>query len=354
MNALRYAAAVLLFVLLALCSNRRVTAPADVVKPPVQLRLLFAGDVMQHLPQVTAARTAAGFDYAPVFAALRPRFDSADLVVVNLETTLTRAEPYTGYPRFRSPAVLADALREAGVDVAVMANNHCCDGDAAGVRTTTEKLDSCGILRTGVFTDSADRAAHHPLWLVRRQIPIALLNYTYSTNGIPVPHGIAVNRIDTAAMAADVAEARRRGAKCVAVCIHWGNEYERTPNAEQRAIAGSLRRAGADLIIGSHPHVIQTYEVDSTHVLFYSLGNFVSNQRRRYCDGGLMAAVTLTQHPDGHITYAAEAIPVWVALPGYRILPIDVADTMNLPEAYTLFRSDQQVASLKFSGERRE
>lgn len=308
---------------------------------PVSVRLLFAGDVMQHLLQITAARKGNGFDYSPVFAALRSRFDEADWVVVNLETTLTRSDDYAGYPRFRSPMALAEALHDAGVDVAVMANNHCCDGGAVGIATTTQVLDSCGILRTGVFTDSLDRAARHPLWLLdSRKIPIALLNYTYATNGLPVPQGMAVNFIDTVRMAADIAAARTNGARCVAVCIHWGNEYERQPNTCQRTLARSLRRAGADLIIGSHPHVVQTYEADSTHAVFYSLGNFVSNQRQRYCDGGLMAQITLTVYPDGHITYETEAIPVWVALPGYRILPSDAADTMNLPTAYATFRED--------------
>ena len=111
--------------------ERPVSEPA-----PVRVRLLFAGDVMQHFPQVTAARCGDGFDYRGVFAYLRRRFHAADLVVVNLETTLTRTDRYTGYPCFRSPVALADALRDAGVDVAVLANNHCCDGGAAGVHTT--------------------------------------------------------------------------------------------------------------------------------------------------------------------------------------------------------------------------
>ena len=113
MAYLRYWIAALLIVLIGAVPRRRATPP-DISKPPVQLRLLFAGDVMQHQPQITAARTTDGFDYAPVFGALRPHFDSADWVVVNLETTLTRTEPYTGYPRFRSPVALVDALRDAG------------------------------------------------------------------------------------------------------------------------------------------------------------------------------------------------------------------------------------------------
>ena len=338
MNFIRYSLIVLLIMFFHSVSLQQQASPCN--PKAVHVRMLFAGDVMQHLPQVTAARKDNGFDYSSVFAALRSRFEKADLVVVNLETTLTRSDHYTGYPCFRSPIALAKALHDAGVDVAVMANNHCCDGGLEGIRTTVEMLDSCDILRTGVFLDSLDRTTHHPLLLTRRNIPIALLNYSYSTNGIPVPQGAEVNFIDTARMASDVAEARNRGARCIAVCIHWGNEYERQPNAMQKAVARSLRRAGADLIIGSHPHVAQPYEADSTHAIFYSLGNFVSNQRKRYCDGGLMAEVELTLHPDEHITYKSEAVPVWVALPDYRILPFETADTMNLPAAYTTFRTD--------------
>lgn len=338
--ALRYLAvgAAALACCLPLALHRELPRPEH--PAPVRVRLLFAGDVMQHMPQVEAARRAEGFDYSQVFAAVRPRFERADLVVVNLETTLTATGRYAGYPCFRSPVELAPALRDAGVDVAVMANNHCCDGGAEGVLTTACELDACGIRRTGVFTDSLDRACNHPLLLVRRGIAIALLDYTYGTNGMPVPRGVAVNPIDTASIAEDIATARARGAECVAVCIHWGNEYQRRPDAVQRAVAGALRRAGADLIIGSHPHVVQPFEADSTHAVFYSLGNFVSNQRKRYCDGGVMADITLTRRADGRLVVAAEAVPVWVALPGYRILPPEAADTMSLPAAYRIFRDD--------------
>ena len=230
---------------------------------PERIRLLFGGDVMQHLPQIQAARSNGGFDYRDVFAALAPRFRAADLVVVNLETTLADAEPYAGYPVFRSPAALADALHEAGVDVAVLANNHCCDGGLQGIRTTVRELKRCGIRHTGVFRDSADYRRNHPLLLRRGGISIALLNYTYGTNGLPVPAGTLVNRIDTAAMARDLAAARHTGADCIAGCIHWGNEYERRPIDSQRMLARFLRRHGADLVIGSHPHVVQPYEADT-------------------------------------------------------------------------------------------
>lgn len=300
----------------------------------------FGGDVMQHLPQVEAARTATGFDYGPVFAALAPRMHAADLAVVNLETTLTRRDRYTGYPLFRSPVALADALREAGVDVAVLANNHCCDGGAEGIRTTIAELDRCGIRHTGVFADTADWRRNHPLRLTCRGLRLAIVNYTYGTNGMPVPAGMIVNRIDTARMTRDLAAARAEGADFVVACLHWGIEYERQANAEQRQLAGFLRRHGADVVVGSHPHVIQPWEADSAHVVLYSLGNLVSNQRRRYTDGGLVAEIEAIRHPEGRMSYRLATTPVWVALPRYRILPPETADTMHLPETYERFRND--------------
>ena len=148
-----------------------------------------------------------------------------------------------------------------------------------------------------------------------------------------------VNRIDTLAIARDL-DAVRGAVDCAVVCIHWGNEYERRENGEQRTLAAFLRRHGADVVIGSHPHVVQPAEADSAHVGVYSRGNFVSNQRKRHTDGGIMAAVEAVKHPDGRMTYRLECIPVWVALPGYRILPPEAADTAVLPPAYGVFRRD--------------
>lgn len=333
------------FLLLLLVATRCAQAPppppaeSEPEPRPASVRLLFAGDVMQHMPQVHAARRDTTFDYTEVFAAVRPRFAAADFVVVNLETTLTRTGRYSGYPLFRSPVELADALRAAGVDAAFTANNHCCDGGAEGIRTTAGELDRCGVLRTGSFVDSLDRAERHPLLVERCGVRLALFSYTYGTNGMPVPRGMEVNRIDTLRMADDLARVRGR-VDCIVVGIHWGVEYARRESAEQRLLADFLRRHGADVVIGSHPHVVQPAEADSTHVTIYSLGNFVSNQRKRYTDGGIMASVEATKHPDGRMTYRLECIPVWVALPGYRILPPEAADTTELPAAYRTFRQD--------------
>lgn len=324
-------------VVVSVC-RRRDAAPQPAAIVPLaervcRARLLFAGDVMAHLPQTSAARRADGtYDFFEQFRYVKSRFDAADLVAVNLETTLSPAPPYTGYPCFKTPSALAHALRRAGVDVAATANNHCCDAGARGIAATLDALDEAGIRHTGTFVDTLRHGGDHPLRIEVNGIRIALFSYTYGTNGLPVPAGTTVNRIDTAAIARDLAAVDRLPTDCVIAVVHWGNEYERRPSRKQRMLAAFLRRHGVSLVIGSHPHVVQPVERDSTGAVFYSLGNFVSNQRRRYCDGGLMAEVEVVKRAaDGAVRYAARAVPVWVALPRYRILPPEAADTLPLP-----------------------
>ena len=290
-------------------SHRSRTAEIDIPSKPSlpevrRARLVFAGDLMQHTPQLTAARTPEGdFDFNASF----------------------------DWVRERSPAALAEALDSLGVDITVLANNHCCDGGSKGIRTTIRELDRHGIEHTGVFLDSSDFRARHPLRFEAGGIRFALLNYTYGTNGLPVPSGLSVNPIDTVRIAADLAAVEHDGVDCVIACMHWGNEYERRPNKVQRQLAGFLRRHGVDLIVGSHPHVVQPYEQDSNGIVLYSLGNFVSNQRKRYCDGGIVATVEVTRSPDGSLRYSLELTPVWVLTPGYRITPSEVGDTLSMP-----------------------
>ena len=226
------------------------------------------------------------------------------------------------------------------MDVAVLANNHCCDNGAEGIRTSVEELDRCGIRHTGAFADSADYKKNNPLYLTYCGIRLAIVNYTYGTNGMPVPEGTVVNLIDTVRMAADLAAARASGVDFIVACVHWGDEYQRRENAAQRSLAAFLRRHGTDVVVGSHPHVIQPWVADLSHVVLYSLGNLVSGQRRRYTDGGLVATVEAVRHPEGRMTYRLETTPVWVSVPGYRILSPEAADTMTLPAAYGIFRAD--------------
>ena len=306
-------------------------------------RIVVAGDLMQHDEQLRSALKADSitYDYEPMFRYVGERFRSADLAMVNLETTLSAKGPYSGYPAFRSPAALAYALKDAGVDVAALANNHCCDAGGRGITSTVEILDEVKILHTGAFKDSVDYLANNILYLERCGIRFALLNYTYGTNGIPTPNGRIVNRLDTVVMARDIASISREEIDFIMAFVHWGNEYERTPNREQRAMAEFLKRHGVEIIIGSHPHVVQPMEMDSLgRVTIFSLGNFVSNQRTRYRDGGLIAtidveivdSVRLNESFSQRRSLNVTLDPVWVHLPDYVVMPREVGDTIKMSE----------------------
>lgn len=318
----------------------------EVVVTSDTIRLIFGGDFMQHKPQVDAARSADGsYDYTSSIEYVAPIFQRADVAVVNLETTITTSGYYTGYPCFSSPVEVVDALVDMGIDIALLANNHCCDKFSRGINTTIEELERRHIVHTGVFRDSLDYANNNIYRFAVRGVRFALLNYTYGTNGIPVPDGKIVNLINDDIITRDLRSINRDSVDCVIACMHWGNEYERKQNREQERLAELLRREGVDIIIGGHPHVVQPYQADSSHVVFYSLGNLVSNQQRRYCDGGIIAEVEVIRCDtvDG-LRYRAQDQPVYVICPGYKITPRAIGDTLPMSESlrhrYTQFMSD--------------
>jgi poly-gamma-glutamate synthesis protein (capsule biosynthesis protein) len=176
-------------------------------------------------------------------------------------------------------------------------------------------------------------------------VRFALLNYTYGTNGIPTPKGVVVNRLDSANVVRDLKQIDRSKVDCVVAFVHWGNEYERQPNRSQKAMAELMKSNGVDIIIGSHPHVVQPYEQDEDgKLVVYSLGNFVSNQRKRFTDGGLIVVVDIEEDINGKLKYYINSIPVWVKLPKYQILHPAVGDTLKMDvvsrEAYKVFMDD--------------
>ncbi len=262
------------------------------------LSLIFIGDIMGHSPQISSAYNpqTKTYDYIPVFEKVAPIISNADFAIANLEVTLA-GKPYKGYPQFSSPDALAYACKESGIDVLLTSNNHSCDRRKKGILRTIEVLDSAKILHTGTFKNAADRAKNNLLILEKNNIKIGILNYTYGTNGLPTPPPTIVNRIDTSVMLPDIRESKKANLDKLIVCIHWGLEYKSHPSTEQEKTAKLLFDNGVDIIIGSHPHVLQRMEHDSISDQFivYSLGNYVSNQRARTKDGGAMVKLTLTK-----------------------------------------------------------
>ena len=275
---------------------------------------------MAHQKQIDAAKTGQGYFFDSCFSFVKPYLTEADVAIANLEVTLA-GEPYSGYPRFSAPDELATALRDAGIDVLLTANNHSCDKGRKGVERTVGLLDSLQILHTGTFYDSAHRSRTYPLLLRKNNISIGLLNYTYGTNDIPTPEPTVVNRIDTTQMAADIALTKRLSPDIIAVAIHWGEEYKLYANLEQRAIADFLLRRGVRLVIGSHPHVLQGMEMNSAgdstvqSVVVYSLGNFISNMSAVNTETGAMARIRLVKRHDTVYIDKGDYIFTWVYKP---------------------------------------
>lgn len=297
------------------------TTPIQKTDPqPDTLSLLFIGDVMSHLPQVQAALTDSNtYDYSPCYQFISPYIASADLAIANMECPLA-GKPYSGYPQFSCPDEMLLQLRQAGVDVFVTANNHACDRGKQGIRRTLDVLRLSQIPHTGTFYNVADRAARNPLIIEKNGFKIALLNYTYATNGIPVPNPYIVNKLDSNTIHKDLTTARKLHPDYIIVMVHWGVEYQRHQNARQEGFAHYMYDCGADMVIGSHPHVVQPIALQHRdnngipqRITAFSLGNFVSNQRDRYTDGGIIFKCRLVKYPSNHISITKyEYLPYWV------------------------------------------
>jgi Putative enzyme of poly-gamma-glutamate biosynthesis (capsule formation) len=265
-----------------------------------RVSLLFAGDAMQHLPQVKAAETHdGGYGYDSCFYLVKDKIQAADIAGVNFETTLG-GRPYTGYPVFSTPDEFAFGLKEAGFDLFFMANNHAADRGRKGLERTIDILDSIGIKHTGTFKSKETRALHYPLMIIKNGIRIAFLNYSYDTNGLPVEEPNIVNTTDTSLIKHDLRFTQLYKPDIIIAQMHWGEEYHTSPSPNQKRLTNLLLRHGVQIIIGHHPHVVQPLAVEKEDgiirsAVYYSLGNFISNQQKINTDGGMLAEIVLSK-----------------------------------------------------------
>ena len=310
-----------------------------------RLRLVFAGDLMGHMPLHNAARQPDGtYNYEPCFRFIKDYVESADLAIINLEVTLA-GRPYTGYPCFSSPDAYAAAAKQAGFDIFATANNHCVDKGRRGIERTLRILDSIDAVHLGTYIDVQQRMENHPLIVSRNGIRLALMNYTYGTNGISVPKPNVVNMIDTVQMLLDIKKARRSGADYIIAILHWGIEYQRHSNKEQERLARWLIDHGCDAVVGAHPHVVQNLTIDANsdndrypEPVIYSLGNFFSNQKDPDCNGGIMVSMDLEKKDGVTQLCGCSYLPVFVhcaTVDGrrrYHLVPS--SDALSHPESY--------------------
>ena len=291
------------------------TVPAD------KMSLLFIGDIMGHDEQIWSAenRETRTYSYDTVFSYVRPLISEAGIAIANFEVTLA-GQPYKGYPQFSSPAALAVACRNAGIDYLVTANNHAADRGKTGITGTINRLDSLGIPHTGTFLSQESKEALQPLMIRKDGLSLALLNYTYGTNGNAVPEPVIVNILDKESVTRDIEKAKSLNPDMLILFLHWGTEYDTVQTPEQSELAAYFFSKGVDLIIGSHPHVLQKmiwYRDGSAmnKAVVYSLGNFISNQRKPKTDGGSMVKIDIEKTGSSWKISNAGFFLIWVYTP---------------------------------------
>lgn len=329
------------------------------------LTIRIMGDIMMHSKQIenTSRNGGMSYDFSSFFQFIEDDIREADLAIGNMEFTLA-GKPYCGYPSFSAPDGFETYLADCGFDIFLASNNHIYDKGETGAERTLIKYrelkDKYGTVFTGLAGDSSEMEEQMPLTLLRKGIRIALVNFTYGTNmGIGSQWPAIVRSSDRNDIAAAIDKAQENNADLIIALPHWGMEYQLKHSRSQEDMAKWLVEAGADMIIGSHPHVIQDYQEINGIPVAYSLGNAVSNMSATNTQLELMATIRIVRRNNGDI----DILPIdftylWCSLPGgyinsYTVIP--VADFIGTRESWQgSWEYDKMVATyhrvLKTSG----
>ncbi len=281
---------------------------------PRSARFRAVGDLMIHRKQLEIARQPDGtYDFHPQFALIADALGRADYTIANLETTIGqyRNRDYSGYPLFNTPETLLDAVRDAGVDFLTLANNHMLDRYFEGMVTTVDWVERYGFDYGGANRSPDER--EKPIVVEVNGIHIGFLCYTQMTNGMEdfctaEVGKFGVNYLRRNDIDADIRHLRDAGAEVIIAIPHWGEEYTRYPGQYALNNARYLVAAGADVVLGSHPHMVQPVRyveaedadgVAHRGLVAYSLGNFISNMTVRYTDSGIILQFTIQETQDG-------------------------------------------------------
>ncbi|MFD1032308.1 CapA family protein [Metaplanococcus flavidus] len=260
--------------------------------------LSAVGDILLHGTVYNSAKTPDGYDFGPMFEKIKPYLEQADITVANSESIMGGSGiGVSTYPSFNSPFEIGDTLKDVGVDVVAMANNHTLDRGVRAIENAINRWDQIGMKRTGSYLSAEER--DQLTLMTANDITFSFLAYTYATNGVPTPAGrdYLVNRIDKDLIKADLQRAKEHS-EVVVLNLHFGEEYQHMPNEQQIELAHFAAENGADLILGHHPHVLQppawieTTDGRKVYVI-YSLGNFLSGQNKVPRQIGTIATITV-------------------------------------------------------------
>ena len=318
-----------------------------------EITLVMVGDMLMHTPVNNTGKMEDGsMNFDHLFTYTKDMISEADIAIVNQEVVLGGPElGISGYPRFNTYYEVGDALAEAGFDVVLHATNHSMDQGLEGLENCLnfweDNYPDMAVI--GMYDSKEDR---DEIYVYEQQgIRIAILNYTYGTNGQPLPAGMpyAINLLEKSLIAQDVARAKEV-ADFVILCPHWGTEYVLEETNAQRRWAEFFLECGVDLVIGTHPHVIEPVEMfadeDGREMLvYYSLGNYVNATSSEKNDIGIrmlgaMASVTIARNEEGEVyikEYSAEPLVTYISDDQKTITtyPLELFTEEMAAESYT-------------------
>lgn len=281
---------------------------------PITFTLTSLGDTLCHNTQYWDAYNSKTdeYDFSYVYEDIKNYTLSSDITIGSLETTFAGKEKgYSNYPTFNTPDSLATALKDIGVDVVSLAGNHALDYGYTGLCRTIDVFNNIGLSHLGTYKTAEDQEKI----LIKdvKGVKIAFINYTYGTNGIPLPSGkdFCVNLIDKDFIKKQINQAKEQNVDMIVACMHWGTEYRTTANSEQKDLANFLFENGVDVILGNHPHVLEpmekktiTLQDGTTKDVFvvYALGNFTADQRDEITRDSAILNLTITKNSDSKIS----------------------------------------------------
>lgn len=305
-------------ILEGLCREHVLTGKLEKAEEQDSLSILMVGDILLHTPvEESALQSDGSYDFNAIFANVREEIQAADVAIVNQEVIIGGQElGISGYPAFNAPYETGDALAETGFDIVCHATNHALDKGRKGIINCLDFWQNHYPDITVLGINESEEAQDEIYIREQNGIRIAVLNYTYGTNGIPLPENMpyAVNLLEEEQVKADLEKAEET-ADFTVVCPHWGTEYELDISNEQKKWTQIFLEGGADLVLGTHPHVIEPIEwvrdeeQGSEMLVYYSLGNFVNwtsgtgpGVANRMVGG--MAQITLARSEDGKVYIA--------------------------------------------------
>jgi hypothetical protein len=313
---------------------------------PASVTISAVGDIMAHQSNLNNAYSpkTGTYDFTGFLEYVKPYLTEADLTIGNFETVTAGPKTgYTSYPSFNTPDAILPALAGAGFDILSTANNHCLDRGISGLTRTIQMINKNKMLNIGSSTNGKNKYVIKDI----NGIKLGILSYSGMYNGLDKKLSAAqkatyLSPINELQIQKDIKAAKADKADAVIVIVHWGTEYKRTPDNSQTALAKKMLSWGADIILGSHPHVIQKSEIVKVNgkdkFIIYSMGNFISGYRRVdkanrpnkiYTEDGIIVNLKLEKDASNSIVIkSVDYVPTWVDKyyvnnrPVFKIIPI--------------------------------